>query len=248
MKATVKISRIPNHFRDSNSNAGAFALYIEGGIFEIKIAAQCRLVSCGATIYIPKNIHFEIKALNPSASGWLMVLPNDDLQNLSNDLTFLRPSELMIAICRRLGQEPSEKSSDPTRSHLESALLYEIEALSAAAHTDLPLPQNPSLAAIAIKIKEAPEDMESINHWAAESAMSRRTFTQKFKEETGLTFLAWRQRVKLNSALDLLSSGLSVSETAIKLGYSNVSTFNNLFRKEFGEPPKKYLRSLKKSV
>ena len=39
--------------------------------------------------------------------------------------------------------------------------------------------------------------------------MGRRTFTRAFRGETGMSFAAWRQQVRLIEALSLLATGSS---------------------------------------
>lgn len=63
--------------------------------------------------------------------------------------------------------------------------------------------------------------MQSLDHWAAVAAMSRRTFTARLKEETGLSFSVWRQKLKLSAAIKMLNAGKPISEIARALGYKN---------------------------
>jgi AraC-like DNA-binding protein len=84
--------------------------------------------------------------------------------------------------------------------------------------------------------------MASIDHWAQVAAMSRRSFTEHFRKETGLSFGDWRTRVKLHAALRFLSEGKkSITEIGGDLGYQNTSSFIEVFREQFGLSPKKYM-------
>lgn len=71
--------------------------------------------------------------------------------------------------------------------------------------------------------------------------MSRRTFTRRFVENTGMTFVAWRQQVCLLEATARLSHGASITEVAFALGFSSPSAFTSVFRRNLGETPLRYL-------
>ncbi|GGA35505.1 hypothetical protein GCM10011499_01040 [Pelagibacterium lentulum] len=55
--------------------------------------------------------------------------------------------------------------------------------------------------------------------------MSERMVARLLKAEADLSFGAWRQQVRFQSAQDLPSGGQSVSEAAFAVGYQAVSSF-----------------------
>ena len=63
-----------------------------------------------------------------------------------------------------------------------------------------------------------------------------------FLKETGLTFGAWRQRLRLISAVARLAEGQAVTTVAFDLGYDSPSAFIAMFRRQLGAPPGRYLR------
>jgi AraC-like DNA-binding protein len=78
--------------------------------------------------------------------------------------------------------------------------------------------------------------------WADRSGLSRRTLTRLFRRETGQSFSAWRQRVRLLEALARLGAGESVTSVALDVGYDSPSAFTAMFRRELGAAPRRYLR------
>lgn len=71
--------------------------------------------------------------------------------------------------------------------------------------------------------------------------VSRERFNHMFKEQTGFPPLQYIQRIRIERAKQLLvDSGLSVSECADTLGFSDVNYFSRLFRKIAGVSPSKY--------
>jgi AraC-like DNA-binding protein len=59
-----------------------------------------------------------------------------------------------------------------------------------------------------------------------------------FKKATGLTLIEFRNRLRIESAKNLLmSQELTVSEIAYKVGFQSLAHFNRLFRRLVGRSP-----------
>ncbi len=68
-----------------------------------------------------------------------------------------------------------------------------------------------------------------------------------FRQETGLTPMAYLNRYRVNRAKELLATGhKSIAEVAPKVGFSSVSHFSHVFRKESGVSPSVYQRGRRK--
>jgi AraC-like DNA-binding protein len=105
----------------------------------------------------------------------------------------------------------------------------------------LPLPQRADVAERCCAFLRAPQAHDSIEEWCSALNMSRRNFTRTFRQETGLTFVAWRQQACLVVALTRLSAGASVTAVAMALGYDNPAAFTTMFKRLLGVPPRRYL-------
>jgi AraC-like DNA-binding protein len=55
-----------------------------------------------------------------------------------------------------------------------------------------------------------------------------------------MSFLAWRQHVRLLEALSRLAVGHPVSAVAFDVGYQSSSAFTAMFRRAFGTTPSHY--------
>ena len=81
----------------------------------------------------------------------------------------------------------------------------------------------------------------SVTSMAAQSSMSVRNFSRRFKEAIGKTPLQYLQDIRIDIASDLLqSSNLSIGDIADKVGYSDTSHFSRLFRKKLTISPSEY--------
>lgn len=77
---------------------------------------------------------------------------------------------------------------------------------------------------------------------AASLGVNRTKINDILKEELGLTFIAYLNKLRLTEAARLLSENAeaNVSEIAYSVGYNNVSYFNKLFKTEYGCAPKTF--------
>lgn len=105
----------------------------------------------------------------------------------------------------------------------------------------LPLPIDRRLRTITDTLMEQPDNKSSLGFWADHVGASERTLSRHFRDETGISFNEWRQRLRLLWSITLLSEGDSVTSVAYELGYSNPSAFIAMFRRELGHSPKRYL-------
>jgi len=138
---------------------------------------------------------------------------------------------------------------------LELPLLYDLVGRAGALMTlihhemrhlpvlplSLPLPRREDLAKYCRAFLKAPAAHVAIEKWCAALGMSRRTFTRVFRQETGLSFAAWRQQACLVAALPRLAAGETVTSVAMALGYDNPNAFTSMFKRLLGTPPRSYL-------
>lgn len=73
---------------------------------------------------------------------------------------------------------------------------------------------------------------------AAVSSISVYNFCRTFKKATGRTFVEFLNYIRLKEAAKLLlTTDRSISEIAFDTGFSSVSYFNKVFKKNYGYPP-----------
>ena len=87
-------------------------------------------------------------------------------------------------------------------------------------------------------IHREPQKNWSVSSLAREVAMSRSIFSAKFSSLVGEPPLTYLTRWRLWQASKLLADGnLSVSETALRVGYESEAAFSRAFKRHFGHSP-----------
>ena len=75
--------------------------------------------------------------------------------------------------------------------------------------------------------------------------MSATYFSEKFREITGINFVEFVARTRVEKACNLLQNpNLRVSEVAFAVGFQSLSQFNRAFKKVSGESPREYRSKL----
>lgn len=143
---------------------------------------------------------------------------------------------LVRALIREAATYPREYDEQGEQGRLISVLLDQLAGL-ADIDVLLPFPRDERLQRICRYLIDEPASEIGLDHWAQRVGASTRTLTRLFESETGMGFRAWRQRLRLQRAMMLLSGDRSVSQVAHAVGYTSVSAFVAAFRRYFSVSP-----------
>jgi transcriptional regulator GlxA family with amidase domain len=94
------------------------------------------------------------------------------------------------------------------------------------------------IADVASWARERLDDGLSVAGLADRAAMSSRTFARHVRSATGLSPIAFLQRIRVERAVELLeTTRLSFEQIAAEVGYSEPSTLRAIIRRELGLRP-----------
>jgi AraC-like DNA-binding protein len=124
-----------------------------------------------------------------------------------------------------------------------AALIVDELKNATVAPLHLPLPADPRAQRVTRALQADPGDQRSLAALAKTSGGSARTLARIFRRETGMSFGAWRQQLRLLRALERLAAGDAVITVALELGYESPSAFIAMFRRALGVSPGRYFRS-----
>jgi AraC-like DNA-binding protein len=106
----------------------------------------------------------------------------------------------------------------------------------------VPFPTSTALVAKCRAFLQQPNPHVTIEDWSVALAIGRKAFTRMFRRETGMSFAQWRRQARLLTALPRLSSGDSVTNVALDLGYDSPAAFATMFKRLVGVAPSRYAR------
>lgn len=102
------------------------------------------------------------------------------------------------------------------------------------------------LANICGYIKDNYKESINLNSVAEEFGYTPQYLSRMFQKYTGTTFLTYLNTVRLNYAVkQMLATDYSILEIAQENGFSNVKSFNKVFKDVYGMSPSTYRKKLK---
>lgn len=125
-----------------------------------------------------------------------------------------------------------------------SRLLTEVVAveLTRAPQEDLRLPQpsDQRLKAVTDLLQADPGTTATLAELGHRTGSSERTLSRLFSSELSMSFHQWRTLLRVQRALLELGEGRSVTDIAVRLGWSNPSSFITAFTDLIGQTPGRY--------
>ncbi len=210
------------------------------GLLSVAVENGLWVVPAIHAVWLPPG-HLHTAHAHGAFNGWSVFVEPSACQDLPDRPCTLRTSNLLQEAVLRAAQWGCGDHLDAAQQHIAEVVVDEIRSMPVEA-LGLPLPQDPRLLRISQAYMVDPSDNRDLNSWASWAAVSPRTLSRRFVQETGFSFTTWRQRVRLLRALELLAADVPVTTIALDLGYSTGSAFIGLFRKTFGVTPAMYRR------
>lgn len=153
--------------------------------------------------------------------------------------TIIQVDPLTRELIRTAAGMPWDYAPSGRHARLMDVLIDQLVAMPTAPLT-LPDGRDARVRAVMRALRSNPADERPLSHWAAVAGMSERTLARRFLADTGISFRAWRQQLRLVVALERLAAGDPVTTVSIDLGYRTPSSFSTMFRKALGVPPSTY--------
>jgi AraC-like DNA-binding protein len=125
-----------------------------------------------------------------------------------------------------------------------TCLLLEVVAIELARapreSLRLPEPDDTRLRAVTALLRADPANPATLAQLGRKTGTSERTLSRLFSSELSMSFHQWRTLLRIQQALLELGDGTSVTDTAIRLGWANPSSFIEAFTELVGETPGRY--------
>lgn len=233
-------SRRFNHKQDYSMGlhcheVGQFFMLLRGTAVYITEAGEWLMTPQHPCWVPPKTAH-GVRSRG-EIEGIVVLVSEDVCTELPNAVSIIKTNSLINALLEKMSH------SDDNSAQLQRLWAVLKDEIVQAEYDDLhlPVPQDERLRILTQLMVENPADSRSLEQWAATVNLAQRTLIRKFRAETGMSLVAWRQRARVIQAIKLLSSGASVTDVALSVGYDSLSAFISVFKQITGVAPMQYL-------
>jgi len=222
--------------RPRHSHATGQLLFAIKGVMVVETSAASWIIPPQRALWIP-----------PTQYHALSMLSDTDLRTIYFSVplieqckVFARRDNVHVVLATPLIKELIarlfEEVNDDTMK-LAALLLLHILSETETLPTEIPMPANDRLKDVVNEILANHAWEAPIADLARVAAMSERTLSRKFQEDTGMSLRSWKQRARICVSLDLLANGMTIKQITHALGFSAPAAYIAAFRSVLGTTP-----------
>jgi AraC-like DNA-binding protein len=229
------------HRHPPHRHRRAQLLVAESGAMLVDTSEGGWMIPPGQALWIPGGVSHGMTMLSRVATCSAYLEPAT-APGLAGRCRVVGLSPLLRQLLIEAVDLPAEYDPVSRDGRVMSLLIDEIRRAPEQA-LRLPLPDDARLAANCRRFLAMPSAQDTIDQWSRALAMSRRTFTRRFRRETGLSFAEWQRRACLLASLPRLANGERITTIAYDLGYASPAAFTAMFKQFWGVSPDAYRRT-----
>ena len=222
-----------------HSHRRAQLVYASNGVMAVTTRTASYVVPPLRAVWMPGGVEHQIDARS-AVSMRTLYIDVQEAAGLPDVVCVLQVTPLLRELIVEAVTTGPGYESDSPQSRIMAVILDQIRSQPVASLA-LPIPSDPRLRRLVQLLISNPADSRSLDEWAGEVGASKRTLVRLFRAQTGMTFRDWRQQRRLHRALELLTTGETVTSIALEVGYDNTSAFIAMFRRCLGTTPMRYL-------
>ncbi len=215
-------------------------MHVSAGVLIVRTQTELWVVPPGHAVWMPAGVLHRLSATGP-VRFYSLYAGMDAMPLPPQHAVAIVPDQLVAALLNAAADLPHDTPFDEPAARLVQVLLDRLPGLPAAP-LGLNWPRDLRAQSIADALSANPADPAVLEELATAAGVTARTAARLFVNETGQTFGQWRQQLRLLVALEHLGAGASVTQVALEVGYSDVSSFIAMFRDAFGDTPARYFR------
>lgn len=217
---------------------------VQSGVLGVTVKADSMVINSEVILFIPNSVEHNKSGIGIACEGWFVNIPAVYCKGLPKEPQLYSAQGLLSQLSLRIaswGASNSSQSSE-SRQKIVQVFLDELQQIEPLKKVAVPVPLENNMNEVVKVFMRDPSSKTTIDDLAKLAGVSRRSFTTRFREQTGVSFGEWKHKVLIQEAIRHLTQGKSVKETASILGYSSVSSFSEKFRKEMKASPMQYLK------
>lgn len=210
-------------------------VYAVSGVMRIRTPAEAWIVPPDRAVYLPALTEHSI-SMRGRVEMRTLYISRDAHHDVPAAPTALEVSPLLRELVLALIEEPVVYDEQGRGGAVALLILSEI-AKAKRLSLVIPMPRDARLLRVCQALLADPASRFTLERWVETAGASARTLARLFESELGMSFAAWRQRVRFHNALEAIVAGAPIARVAESNGYRSSSAFAAAFRKTMGQPP-----------
>jgi len=219
-------------------------IYGTEGVMSVDTRDETWVVPPMRAVWMPPKTPHRIRTSGAVKMRTLYIRP-DASERMPAGCQVLPVTPLLRELIQRATEMPVEYDEDGADGRVMRLILDELASLARLPY-NLPMPRAEPLGKICARLVENPV-AGTREQVAARHGMTGRTLDRRFQRELGMSFGDWCRRAALLRALAWFAEGRPVTAVALDLGYSSLSAFCAMFKRETGRTPREYRREMRPS-
>lgn len=232
------------HFEDeSHRHDCVQLLVIKKGLIRVETPESCSVITEKDGIWVIAGAMHKLTMLKDTALYSIYVDPLARA-DFPYKTQVVNVSPLMHALMPKLVGMDSHYFPHSIEEWTIELFLNELRSLSDLYAFELPYPKELEYQEICHYITENLDYPWSVADFSKRLKVSDRTVTRQFYKQTGLSFVEWLRRKRMQVALELLTSGEPITQVALQVGYDSPSAFTTVFKQRLGFTPRDYVNKV----
>jgi AraC-like DNA-binding protein len=238
---TMRAQSIPaRHYFPEHTHDWNQLVYAISGVLTVAVEGRSLVISPAQAVWLPTGLQHRVGSLLGAEFRSLWIADEAGV-GLPETPTVFGVSPLLRSLIVEAAEIEGRNDADGYADRVIALILDQLRRAQPVPAA-LPWPRTGSLVKLCAALYADPSDLRGPEEWGQELGMSARTLARRFDAEMGMSLRSWRRRLRLFKAIEWLGGGVSVTRTAIELGYGSTSAFVYAFRTEMGCSPQAYMR------
>jgi len=216
-------------------------IYASSGVMQVTTREGIWIVPPQRSLWIPLGMAHEILMEGPVAVR-MLYLDRTTSGPFGPHCRVMAVSPLLRELILAAVQAHGER--DTTTMQLATPLLLHALRNAEEAPFRIPVPSDPRLRKACQRLLDDASRPDTLEQLASRVGASSRTLARLFDSELRMSFVRWRQHVRLARAISQMSLGRPVKSVARDAGYASTSAFCSMFHRIIGVSPTDYLRQV----
>ncbi|OAS04567.1 AraC family transcriptional regulator [Pseudomonas putida] len=213
-------------------------VYSFSGVIELTVDNREYLTPPHYGLWLPPRAEHDAST-RPHVCYCVLDIAPERCARLPTEVCTLAVGPITKAILADLVERQVDYPRNDEDTRLMQVLVDQI-SMAPRRDTYLPISKDRALSQVLEALHLEPGDNRPLDEWASVVHSTERTLSRRCKRDLGMSFVEWRQRLRLVRALSMLEDGIPVQTVALELGYSSSSAFIAMFHRMIGSTPDEF--------